>query len=131
MRLLLLDNDAEGMGVDLAMRSQEAGHEVKYALPATKPYGDGLVEKVEDWEAEMDWADLVVLTGNSTYTGKLAEYFGRGYPIFGANAKAAELELDRAKGQEVLKAAGVETIPYQVVESAQQAIDLICETGEA
>jgi phosphoribosylamine--glycine ligase len=131
MKVLLLDNDAEGMGLDLAMRSHEAGHEVKYALPTTKPYGDGLIEKVDDWEAEMDWAELIVLTGNATYAGKLAEYFGRGYPIFGANAKAAELELDRAKGQEVLAAAGIETIPYQVVESAQEAIDLIVDTGQA
>jgi len=135
VKILLLDNDGEGMGVDLAVRSQESGHEVSYWLPTKKgeqlPYGDGLVNKVDDWEEAIEGQDLVVLTGNSTYSGKLAEYFGRGYPIFGANAKAAELELDRAKGQEVLAEAGIETIPYQVVESAQEAIDLICETGEA
>jgi phosphoribosylamine-glycine ligase len=133
MRLQLLDNDAESMGLDLALRAQDAGHEVKYWLPSTPgekplPYGNGLVEKVSDWD--MQWADLIVTTGNSTYGERLEEYFTRGYPIFGANREGASLELDRAKGQEVLASCGVKTIPYTIVESAEEAIELIRTTDE-
>ena len=79
----------------------------------------------------MDWADLVVLTGNNKYSSPLADYFGRGYPIFGANIKGAELELDRGKGQEILKRYGVQTIPYEVVASPEEGVALIKETGKA
>jgi phosphoribosylamine---glycine ligase len=134
LKLLLLDNDGEAMGVDLALRAQEANHEVRYWLPTRAgdplPYGEGLFERPEDWEDSMDWADLIVLTGNSTYEGKLAEYFGRGFPIFGANAKAAELELDREAGQQVLESVGIEVAPYQVVASPEEAIDVIRSEGK-
>src|SRR5712671_4215052 len=111
-----MDTDGEGMGVDLALRAKESDHQVRYWLPTEtsgeiQAYGEGLLERPVDWKPSMDWADLIVLTGNSTYGAALAEYFGRGYPIFGANAKAAELELNRGVGQEVLKACGVKVLP--------------------
>lgn len=77
----------------------------------------------------MDWADIIIPIGNSTYAPQLVEYFGKGYPIFGTNTKSAELELDRAVGQEVLKDHGIETIPYSVVDSPEEAIDLVSKTG--
>ena len=79
----------------------------------------------------MDWADLVILTGNNKYSSALAPYFGKGYPIFGANQRGAELELDRGKGQEVLQRYGVKTIPFTVVSSIEEGIALIKETGKA
>jgi phosphoribosylamine---glycine ligase len=132
MNLLVLDNDGEACGLDLAWRAQSAGHKVRYWLPPTHSgdpltYGDGMVEKPKEWEPSMDWAELIVLTGNSRYEGPLAEYFGKGYPIFGANAKAAELELDRKRGQEVLEEYGVETIPYRVAESIEEALRIVAE----
>lgn len=133
MKLLVLDLDGEGCGVDLAVRAQNCDHDVQYYLPphvggAERLYGDGLVQKCQDWEAEMDWAELIVLIGNTAARDKLAPYFGKGYPIFGTNDKSAELELDRGKGQEVLSQNGVDIIPYQIVSSAQEAIDLIIKT---
>ena len=136
MNVLILDTDGEAMGMDLALRAQDADHDVRYWLPRRGgtdeelPYGDGLVEKPEDFEPSMDWAELIVLTGNSTYQARLAEYFGRGYPIFGANPRSAELELDRERGQEVLAEYGVETLPYQVVDSAEEGIELIRQAGK-
>jgi phosphoribosylamine---glycine ligase len=136
MKVLVIDNDGEGTGVDIAYRAQNADHEVRYFLPpfqTGKPrlYGDGLVEKVREWKPSMDWADLIILTGNTILMGDLAEYFGRGYPIFGCNPKAAELETDRELGQKVLKDAGVRVLPYQVVSSADEAVALITKTGMA
>lgn len=130
MKVFVFDLEAEGTGLDLAVRAQDAGHAVKLWCGNTN-FGKGLVPRVEEWEPQMDWADLIVLTGNSRYENRLAEYFGRGYPIFGSNIKSSELELDRGKGQEILKKYGIETIPYKVVSTPEEAIALIEKTGEA
>ena len=135
MRVMMMDVEGGGTGMDLALRAQEAGHEIKYWMPkragAQRPFGAGMVQRPEKWEPWMDWADMVVLTGNNKYGWALNEYFGKGYPIFGANQKGAELELDRGKGQEVLKRYGVKTIPYEVVDKVEDGIALIKETGKA
>ena len=135
MKLLVMDTEGEGTGVDLAWRAQNADHEVRYWLPITRggnvrPYGEGLFSRPKDWHSSMEWADLIVLTGNNKYADDLAEYFGKGYPIFGTNSKAAELELDRGKGQEVLAEHGVETVPYVVVNSVREGIEHILKTGK-
>jgi phosphoribosylamine---glycine ligase len=130
-----MDTDGEGMGVDLALRALESDHQVRYWLPTEtsgeiQTYGEGMLERPVEWKPSMDWADLIVLTGNSTYGPALVEYFGKGYPIFGANAKAAELELNRGMGQEVLHSCGVKTLPYQVVGSVKEAIALLVAEGK-
>jgi phosphoribosylamine--glycine ligase len=132
MRVLVLDTEGEGTGLDIALRAKDSDHNVLYWLPNTKagekrPYGDGIVSKTDEWEKHADWADLIILTGNNKYEDKLASYFGKGYPIFGSNAKSAELELDRAKGQEVLAQCGVETIPFVVVGSLDEAISHVAK----
>lgn len=129
-----MDADGDGMGLDLAMRALDFNHMVRYWLPphvaGELPYGEGLVQRPEEWEPSMDWAELIVIIGNSKYQARLAEYFGRGYPIFGTCVKAAELELDREKGQEVLDRYGVSTLPFTVVSNASEAIAHITRTGK-
>lgn len=135
MKVLIMDIEGGGYGINLGLRAAAADHQVRYWMPSRagrpRPYADGMLEKPDEWEPSMDWADLVVLTGNNKYSSPLANYFGKGYPIFGANIKSAELELDRGKGQEVLKAYGVRTIPYEVVVSPEEGIALIKQTGKA
>jgi len=136
MKVLIYDNTGEGRGLDLAVRAQDTGHDVRFWLPPfptgkPRPYGDGMVDKPREWKNSMDWAELIVLTWNADHVSELAEYFGKGYPIFGTNAKAAELEANRELGQKVLKEAGVKTAPFQIVSSAEEAIDLIVKTGKA
>lgn len=135
MKVLIMDIEGGGTGVNLGLRAHAADHTVKYWMPTRagrpRPYAEGMLDRPEKWEPEMDWADLIVLTGNNKYAWALNEYFGKGYPIFGANIKGAELELDRGKGQEILKRYGVKTIPYEVVSSPEEGIALIKETGKA
>ena len=133
MKVLVLDTEGEGTGVDIAYRAQEYGHQVRYWLPITRggnkrPYGDGFLSKPKDWKPSMDWADLIILTGNNKYADEMAEYFGKGYPIFGTNSKAAQLELDRGLGQEILKQHGIDTIPYTVVNSVGDGLKHILKT---
>lgn len=135
MKLLIMDTEGEGTGIDLALRAKDHEHEVRYWLPKTRagnfrPYGDGLVDKPADWHPSMDWADLIILTGNNKYEDDLAEYFGKGYPILGTNAKAAALELDRGHGQEILAKYGIDTIPFKTVTSIAEAISHVVKTGK-
>lgn len=132
-----MDIEGGGFLTNLGMRALEWGHEVRLWMPPRKgtsearPFGDGILDKLTRWEPSMDWADLIVVSGNNAYATLLAPYFGKGFPIFGANAKGGELELDRGKGQELLAECGVKTIPYTVVKSPEEGIALIKQTGKA
>lgn len=128
MKVLIIDS-VGSVGLDLALRAQEASHAVRYYnLPKERATGEGLVDQVLEWEPEMDWAELIVLTGNSLYEAALAPYFGKGYPIFGANAKGAELELDREVGQKILRSNGVPVLPYHTVKDIDEAIAIVQRT---
>lgn len=137
MKVLLMDIEGGGFLTNLGMRAKEWAHDVRLWMPPRKgtdearPFGDGILDKLTRWEPSMDWADLIVVSGNNAYATLLAPYFGKGYPIFGANAKGGELELDRGKGQELLAECGVKTIPYTVVKSPEEGISLIKKTGKA
>lgn len=128
MKVLFIDTHGDGIDVDLATRSRSHGHEVR-AWQSTfegtdkpLPYGEGIVNLIRDWEESMDWAELIVLNGNRRYHSQLAPYIGKGYPILGTNPKGAELELDRAAGQQLLERLKVPTIPYTVAGSAEEAV---------
>ena len=125
MKVLIIDPDK--VGLDLALCAQDAGHKVRLWLSAERgacrsQVGDGLVERVEEWQPSMRWADLIILTDCSKYQAALRPFFNRGFPIFGANEETSELELDRAKGQEILEAHGIETLPYVTFSNFDKAI---------
>jgi phosphoribosylamine---glycine ligase len=130
VKVLMMDfKDDSGRLMDLALRAQEHNHQVVYWMNDEHPAGEGLVEKVHEFKPWMEWAELIVLSGNCDYPPGFAEMFNRGYPIFGTNTKAAELELDRARGQEVLKAFGIQTLPYTVVSSISRGINFLVQKG--
>jgi len=121
-------------GLDLAYRAQEAGHSVRLWVPRTKGgnermAGKGIVPRVADWEPSMKWADLILPTDNCTYIDRMESYFNQGFPIFGCNRAAGELELDRLKGQQVLEKCGIETIPTKKFMSYKDAEAYIRKTG--
>lgn len=133
MKILLIDD--ESLRLSFAMRCQEAGHRVKVWFPLENKHpmygkykntvGDGIVDKVPDWKSWMDWADLIVLGNNSFLGDKLEPYFKKGYPIFGCNKQAAELELDRELGQKTFEDAGIEVVPYKTFQDYDTAIAYI------
>lgn len=136
MKVLVLENNnyGGGCGMDLALRAQSEGHDVRYWIPVEngtgklRPYGDGMLNKPKDWHESMDWAELIVLTDNTLHSWDLAEYIGKGYPIFGPNQKSAALELDRARGQQVLEDYGVETLPYEIADNVEEAIRKVAKS---
>lgn len=132
MKVLVMDmKDDEGTGVNIAMRAQDYGHEVNYWTDGFHPAGKGLLPRPREWEAHAASADLIILTGNCDYPDGLEAAFEEGLPIFGTNPRAAELELDRGKGQALLAECGIETLPFVVVSSVEEGIAKIAETDEA
>ena len=127
MNILIIDH--EGSGLDWGLRCQAAGHSVRLYLDNQKSQiGDGLLRRVPDWKPSMRWADLVFLTDNVILLKQLEPYRKRGFPIFGPSPEAAEWELDREKGQQVLNDAGVATLPYKNFSSYDKAIRYVKET---
>ena len=128
MNILLLDE--EGMGLDFATRCVQWGHEVRMWRPRGhdgRPcsIGQGLVPRIDEWRPWVNWAELIVLTGNSMYREDFQRLIDQGYPVFGPSTEAAEMELDRAKGQEVLEDAGIETAPYQTFKNLDSAMEYV------
>lgn len=131
MKLLVID--ADRVLLDLCLRAQAAGHEVKWWVPPTalgkaSSIGDGFFKKVREWEPHARWADLIVMGDNAKYGQKTAPFFNKGFPIFGCNPKAAQLELDRGLGQRVCEDYGIATLPYVIVNSYDDAISHVEKT---
>ena len=126
MKVLIIDQDRCGLA--LAMRAQDAGHDVQLWMPKDKgtarpcPIGQGLVPIARNWEPAIHKADLVILTENSKYVDDLEVYFRKGYPIFGCNREAGLLELDREVGQDAFKSVGMQVLPYETFASYDKAI---------
>jgi phosphoribosylamine---glycine ligase len=131
MKILMMDFKGDaGRLIDLALRAQNSDHKIRYWMHDSNSIGIGLIDRVNEWKPSMNWADLIILSGNCDYPPSFSEHFGRGYPIFGTNPKAAELELDRAKGQEILKRYGIPTLPYTVVSSAAKGIEFLVKNNQ-
>ncbi len=132
MRVLLIDHGANFL--DFALRCTKCMHHVKWFIGPDKnneriPVGDGMgVERINDWQKWMKWADIVVLSDNVKYIAALEPYRKLGYPIFGANLTAQKMELDREFGQKVMKDAGVEIMPYKTFHDYDTAIAYVNKT---
>ena len=134
MRVLFLaDRGWDGI-LDLALRAQALGHQVRVFLgkydDVKHPLGKGLVKRVPDWRDSMRWADLVILEGNTRYMGELDAWRRRGVPIVGGNDESASWEHNREIGMRVLEEAGVPLVEHQVFRDYDQAIRYVERRGE-
>lgn len=133
MKILVIDTSHDG--VPFAIHATRFGHEVKVYQPPRKTgeypqAGRGLVTRVQQWRPHMRWADLILLTSNHMYADDLEPFYEKGFPIIGANRRAAALELDRALGDDVLTRLGVRTLNYEVFDNLDQAMTHVKNTGE-
>jgi len=128
VKIFILDENE--LSLHMALQFEMAGHSVKVFIPPTANnsnamIGNGLINKVTNWQAEMDRADLIVLTGNSMYGALIEPYFEKGYPIIGGNKKCNALELDREVGQNLLKQYGVKTAKFETFTDYDTAIKYV------
>ncbi len=127
MKFLFVSYDA--LIGDLAWQVIKEGHEVKYSVknPIDKDVGSGFIPMVDDWRAEVDWADVVVfddVLGMGTEAQRLRE---AGKPCVGGTTYTDMLEDDRSFGQEELKKHGISIIPYKHFESFDDALTFVRE----
>ena len=122
-RLLIVDPN--GNGLDFALRAQRDGHDVRLGMritEKTKNIGKGLVTLVDDYRKWVRWADLVFMTDNTFYTHELDKYRREGVKIVGASIEAAQWELDRTLGMDVMKKHGISVAPYKEFSDYDSAI---------
>lgn len=132
--------DSSGLGVRLAGE----GNTVRYYIhmDAEKETCDGILNKVDDWQEHVEWADLIIFDdvdqkepGESAYQGgKWYEELREKYPdkaIIGGSSWASRLENDRMFGQEVLQACGVPVVPMYRFEDFDDAIAFVSQEGGA
>jgi phosphoribosylamine--glycine ligase len=118
-----------GLIGDIAWQIQKEGHEVRYFIEAEKErdIADGFVPKSPDWQADVDWADVIVFDDTLGQGRKAQALRASGKRVIGGTEYIDRLEDDRSFGQEELKKAGVSIIPYRDFESFDDAIDHVQE----
>lgn len=121
-----------GLITDIAWQVAKEGHEVRYYIQAEseRDIGDGFVPKVDAWEPEVDWADVIVFD-DTLGQGELAAGLRlRGKRVVGGTPYTDRLEDDRSFGQEELKKAGVNILPYAEFDNFDAAIDYVRRNPE-
>lgn len=127
MRLFILD--ADRCGLDLALRSIAAGHDVRLFRPPGLQVKDGagfpFLKISSDLKDCIKWAGkdgLIVTTANCKYLDELDRWREFGYPIFAPTKASAKLEIDRAHGMEVMKMHGMNIPVYHEFKSLKDAL---------
>jgi phosphoribosylamine---glycine ligase len=112
---------------DIAWQCKKEGHSVKYYIEedSEKEIGNGFVEKTDDWEAEIDWADLIIFDDVLGQGDKAEELRKNGKYVVGGTAYTDRLEDDRSFGQAELKKYKVNILPYHEFTSFDDGIEHI------
>lgn len=116
-----------GLISDIAWQINKEGHETKYYIQdqEEKMVGAGFVPRVDDWRAEVQWADVIVFD-DTLGQGKLAEELRQqGKAVIGGTPYTDQLEDDRAFGQEELKKFGINIIPYAQFKTFDEGIEFV------
>jgi phosphoribosylamine-glycine ligase len=113
----------EALSVDLAWQLTKEGHEVSFYVQnqSEKDVGDGFVAKVDQWEPQKDWADVIIFDdiGFAATADKLR---AEGKFVVGGTPYTDKLEDDREFGQEELKKVGVNILPSWNFTSFDEAV---------
>ncbi|MCC6954073.1 MAG: phosphoribosylamine--glycine ligase [Deltaproteobacteria bacterium] len=119
----------DGLIADIAWQVAKEGHEVRFFIDNAeeRDIADGFVPKVDNWEKEVDWADVIIfddVLGQGTHADRLRK---AGKYVVGGSPYTDRLEDDRAFGQEELKAAGIPIIPYREFSDFEESITFVKE----
>src|SRR5882672_2579502 len=111
---------------DLALQVKNEGGAVRYCIlnKKEKSVSDGFIDKVDDWEKHIDWADVIIF--DDIGFGSIAEKLRKdGKFVVGGSPLSDKLELDRDLAQEELKNAGINTLPNWDFSSFDEAIKFV------
>lgn len=116
----------EALSIDLAYLIRQEGNDVKFFTQnaTEKDVGDGFVDKVDSWEDQEDWADVVVF--DDIGFGKVAEKLrAEGKKVIGGSLYTDRLENEREFGQQELAKAGVSVLPNWNFSNFDDAIGFV------
>ena len=119
----------------LYLRLAEEGHDVKIFVghPLCQDTLAGLIDRVPDWEAELDWVrgargeGCILFENVGAGRGALQDRLRRdGFHVIGSSAYGSRLENERAYAQQILSELGLSTAAvceFSDVEVAKQYIE--------
>jgi phosphoribosylamine---glycine ligase len=127
-----LFDSLSGLIGDIAWQVSKEGHEVRYYIKDQKEVdiGDGFVAKSENPEKDADWADIIVFDDTLGQGEKAHALRAQGKKVIGGSAYSDALEDDRSFGQEELKKAGVNIIPYKEFDSFDEAMEHVVKNPD-
>jgi len=126
MKLKFLFVSLESLSGDLAWTIKKEGHDVK-AYIKEKSDSDvykGFIDKVEDWKAHVDYADVVVFD-DVEFGAEAEKLRKKGKLVVGGSIYTDRLEMDRDFGQNEMKRHGVPILPHRHLSSYDEAIQFI------
>ena len=118
----------ESLSGDLAWQIKKEGNEVKVYIrkETDKDVYDGFVDKVDDWEKHIEWADVIVF--DDVGFGEVAESLRKqGKLVVGGSKYTDRLEEDREFGQNEMKRVGMTILPHWDFSDFDSAIKFIKE----
>ncbi|MDP1833691.1 MAG: phosphoribosylglycinamide synthetase C domain-containing protein [Candidatus Moranbacteria bacterium] len=127
MNVLLISKDFSG--ADLAYRLQKEGNQVKIFIEEAE-YAhayDGMLEKIADWKAELDWVgrDGLIVFDCVGFGQVQDDLRAEGYSVIGGSAMGDRLEHDRQYGQKILSLSEVNIIPSTNFGSVEEVIGFV------
>ena len=112
---------------DVAWTVTKEGHEVKYYIhnEGAKDIADGFVPKTDNWEKEAEWADVIIFDDVLGFGGHAQKLRAQGKRVIGGSEYTDRLEDDRTFGQQEMKKAGINIIPFEEFTSFDDAITFV------
>ncbi len=124
MKFLFVTN--ESLSADLAWQLKKEGHDIKMYChgQGEKDVGLGFFEKVDEWDALRDWADVIIFD-DIGFGSKAEQLRNEGKFVVGGSPYTDKLELDREFGQAELSSVGVDVLPSWNFTSFDEAIEFV------
>ncbi|OGY47697.1 MAG: phosphoribosylamine--glycine ligase [Candidatus Buchananbacteria bacterium RIFCSPHIGHO2_02_FULL_45_11b] len=118
-----------GYAIDLAWHVFAENNKVKFYIEddESKDIADGFFPKTDDWQREVDWADVIIFDDVLGQGKKAQQLRKQGKLVVGGTPYTDRLEDDRAFGQEELKKVGVPIIPHYDFSDFDEAIKFVRE----
>ncbi len=116
----------EALTLDLAYTILQEGNEVKFCVQSMteKDVGDGFVDKVDEWESHVDWADVIVF--DDIGFGRTADKLrSEGKKVVGGSSYTDRLENEREFGQQELEKVGVSVLPSWNFSDFEEAVKFV------
>ncbi len=124
MRILFISNDL--IAGNLALILKREGHAVKLFIEdvARRNNYDGMIEKVNDWEAELSWVGKngLIIFDDVGYGKDQDSLRKKGYSVVGGSLGGDKLEQDRDFGQKIFEAVGMRTVPLYDFKNSSAAL---------